>query len=441
MRIISILTALVVMAVLYGVVIERDRLLGFARDIAPAESAAASDGPASADGPQATDVTATDPAAASMPSEDGAVAVIARHSTAQEIDDAVLLRGQSQAFREVDVLSEATGRVISEPLPKGSAVAAGQLLCELDPGTSGASLAEAEAALAEAQAQRPQVEARVPEAQAALAQAEAQLEEAQITLTAAEELSKSGYSSRTTLASARAGQRAAEAGVRSAEAGLKSADSGIDSLEAQIESARAAVARARTEVENLSIAAPFAGVLEDDTAELGALMTVGTRCATVLQLDPIRLVGYVPEADVSRVIPGANAGARLVGEQQVMGKVTFIARRADETTRTFRVDITLPNPDLAIRAGQTAEIAIEADGAMAHLLPQSALTLDDDGRLGIRSVAADGTAQFLPVSVLRDTRSGIWVSGLPERVDVITVGQEYVTDGVPVRPSFEEVVQ
>ena len=124
-----------------------------------------------------------------------------------------------------------------------------------------------------------------------------------------------------------------------------------------------------------------------------------------------------------------------------MGEVTFIARRADETTRTFRVDITLPNPDLAIRAGQTAEIAIEADGAMAHLLPQSALTLDDDGRLGIRSVAADGTARFLPVSVLRDTRSGIWVSGLPERVDVITVGQEYVTDGVAVRPSFEEVVQ
>ncbi|MBY6005725.1 efflux RND transporter periplasmic adaptor subunit [Salipiger bermudensis] len=433
MRILSILTALVVMAVLYGVVLERDRLLGFARDIAPTEAAA------SEDGAQAAEEAPEEPAA--QPAEDGAVAVIARHSTAQEIDDAVLLRGQSQAFREVDVLSETTGRVISEPLPRGSAVTAGQLLCALDPGTSGASLAEAEAALAEAEAQRPQVEARVPEAEAALAQAQAQLEEAQITLTAAEKLSESGYSSRTTLASARAGQRAAEAAVRSAEAGLKSADSGTDSLEAQIESARAAVARARTEVEHLSITAPFAGVLEDDSAELGALMTVGSRCATVLQLDPIRLVGYVPEADIARVRPGARAGARLVGAQQVAGEVTFIARRADETTRTFRVDITLPNPDLAIRAGQTAEIAIEADGAMAHLLPQSALTLDDDGRLGIRVVSADSTAAFLPVSVLRDTRSGIWVSGLPERVDVITVGQEYVTDGVAVRPSFEEVVQ
>ena len=127
MRIISILTALVVMAVLYGVVIERDRLLGFARDIAPAESAGAADTPASEGGAQTPGAGDATPAASAAPAssaEDGAVAVIARHSTAQEIDDAVLLRGQSQAFREVDVLSETTGRVISEPLPKGSAVTA-----------------------------------------------------------------------------------------------------------------------------------------------------------------------------------------------------------------------------------------------------------------------------------------------------------------------------
>lgn len=73
-------------------------------------------------------------------------------------------------------------------------------------------------------------------------------------------------------------------------------------------------------------------------------------------------------------------------------------------------------------------------------MPQSALTLDDDGRLGVRSVAADGTALFLPVTVLRDTRTGIWLGGLPRRVDIITVGQEYVTDGVPLAPSFESLL-
>ncbi|MDO6586648.1 efflux RND transporter periplasmic adaptor subunit [Salipiger sp. 1_MG-2023] len=423
MRPVSILTAIVVIAVLYGVVMERDRLLGWARDIAPAEQpeSAAAPAPAPEDAP-------------------GTVAVMALHSQAQEIDDAVLLRGQTQASREVQVAAEIAGRVISEPIPGGTEVMAGDLLCRLDPGTTGVSLIEAEAALAEARAQRPQVEARIPEAEAALLQAQARQEESQINLTAAEKLSQSGYSSRTSLAAARANQRAAEAGVRSAEAGIKAAASGIGSLEAQIESARAGVARAKTDVDNLDITAPFAGVLETDTAELGTLMSVGTRCATVLQLDPIKLVGYVPETDVSRVMPGARAGARLAGGETVSGTVTHVASRADETTRTFLVEITLPNPGHAIRAGQTVEIGIEAAGALAHLVPQSALTLDDDGRLGVRSVAGDGTAMFLPVTVLRDTRAGIWLGGLPRRVDIITVGQEYVTDGVPVTASFESVL-
>ena len=74
-------------------------------------------------------------------------------------------------------------------------------------------------------------------------------------------------------------------------------------------------------------------------------------------------------------------------------------------------------------------------------MPQSALTLDDEGQLGLRTVDADNRAKFLPVTLLRDTREGVLVSGLPDKVSVITVGQEYVTDGVPVQPVFEEIGQ
>ncbi|MCA0994404.1 efflux RND transporter periplasmic adaptor subunit [Alloyangia pacifica] len=440
MKLISILTALVVAAALYAVVLDRERLMGWARGGAPVDSAAdsaaqTSDSTAATDAPQEPqEPQATAP-------EPGAVAVMARHSKAQEIDDAVLLRGETQASREVEVLAEAGGRVISEPLPKGTMVDAGEVLCKLDPGTTGAALTEAEARLAEARAQRPQTEAALPEAEAVLAQAQAAVAEAEINLTAARELSQGGYSSRTTVASAEAKMRAAEASVRSAEAGLEAARAGTDSLEASIQSAEAAVASARKAVDNLTITAPFAGVLESDTAELGLLMstTGNASCAHVLKLDPIRLVGYAPEADITRVTLGARAGAQIAGEMW-QGEVTFVSRQADETTRTFRVEVTLANPDLKLRAGQTARILIEAAGAMAHLLPQSALTLNDDGRMGLRIVSAEQTAQFVPVSVLRDTPEGVWVAGLPDEVDVITLGQEYVTDGVPVAPSYQEII-
>jgi multidrug efflux system membrane fusion protein len=74
------------------------------------------------------------------------------------------------------------------------------------------------------------------------------------------------------------------------------------------------------------------------------------------------------------------------------------------------------------------------------LLPASALTLNDEGVLGIRAVV-DGAAQFMPVRMLRDTARGVLIAGLPEQVDVITVGQEFVTDGTPVEPTFEELTQ
>jgi multidrug efflux system membrane fusion protein len=149
----------------------------------------------------------------------------------------------------------------------------------------------------------------------------------------------------------------------------------------------------------------------------------------------------VPETDVERVQPGALAVAKLASGGQVEGEVTFLSRRADETTRTFRVEIRVDNPDLTLRDGQTAEIVISADGKTAHLLPQSALTLNDEGTLGVRLVTAENTAEFAAVSLLRDTTTGVWLAGLPETANVIVIGQEYVTDGVPVAPSYQELGQ
>jgi multidrug efflux system membrane fusion protein len=71
------------------------------------------------------------------------------------------------------------------------------------------------------------------------------------------------------------------------------------------------------------------------------------------------------------------------------------------------------------------------------LLPASALTLDDAGRLGVRTVSADNRAAFMPVTLQRDTVDGVWVEGLPETVDVIVVGQEFVIDGVALEVTFK----
>ncbi len=358
--------------------------------------------------------------------EDGRVRVVALRSTARTIDSAVILRGQTQAIRQVEVRAEVSATVISAPLRKGAQVKAGEILCQLDPGTRPSALAEAQARLIEA-------EARVPEARARLDEAHARLREAEINLNAAQRLSEDGYASDTRVASAEAGERTAIAAIATAQSGLQSTTAGI-------QSAAAAVAAAQKEIDRLSIHAPFDGLLESDTAELGSLMQPGSLCGTVIQLDTIKLVGFVPEAEVNRVEMGAMAGAELATGDRVQGRVTFVSRSADPNTRTFEVEIEVANPDLSIRDGQTADIVISADGAKAHKLPQSALTLNNDGRLGVRVVADDNLVGFVPVKLLRDESDGVWLSGLPEQADVIVVGQDFVTQGVAVTPTYKEAL-
>jgi multidrug efflux system membrane fusion protein len=409
MRLIPFITAALVTAALYLAVFERAALLAFARGDDTTVAAAQTEGATSAP------VTVA---------EDGApvIGVVVLQSLAQPIDSAVILRGQTKAARQVQVRAETTASVISEPLRKGSFVQKDDLLCRLDPGTREAMLAEARARLDEATGVVPATDARLNEARK-------RLREAEINWRAADKLIKDGFASETRLATT-------EANHASAQAALAGAQSAVQTTQAAIESATAAVAAAEREIDKLTIIAPFDGLLETDAAELGSLLQPGGLCATVIQLNPIKLSGFVPETEVDRVAVGARAGALLVTGRRVLGTVTYLSRSADPTTRTFEVEIEVANDDLSIRDGQTAEIAISSDGVQAHLLPQSALTLNNDGALGVRMADSDNIVRFASVTVLRDTVDGIWVGGLPAQADVIVVGQDFVTEGVRVKPTY-----
>lgn len=422
------------MSALYGFVFERERLLNFASGTPEILAEDATD--------EDVDVINADATTAEV-SEDTVelVSVVALKSTASDIASAVLVRGRTEAARQVDVRAETSGQVISTPLRKGIYIEKGQMLCQLDPGTRDVSLAEARARLPEANARIPEAEARLPEAQARLSEAIARVTEADINLSAAQRLAKGGFASDTRVASAEASNVAALATVETAKAGVASADAGVQSAKAGIQSAEAGIAAAEKEIERLTMVAPFGGHLETDSAETGSLLQPGGLCATIIQLDPIKLVGFVAETDVDRVKVGAIAGARLATGQEVNGSVTFLSRSADEATRTFRVEVQVPNTDLTIRDGQTVEIIIASDGQTAHLLPQSSLTLDDNGNLGVRTVNESDIVRFSDVKVVRDSAEGIWVTGLPDTADVIVVGQEYVIDGVPVKVAYKEANQ
>ena len=300
------------------------------------------------------------------------VPVVAYKSVARPFTETLVLRGRTEAVRRVEVRSEIAGLVASEPLRKGALVKAGDVLCRISEGDRIAERAEADAVLKEA----TQMAA------------------------AAGQLLEKGYTSETT----------------------------ANTRNAALETARARVLRAEINMERLTIEAPFDGILETDTAELGALLQNGSTCASLIALDPIKLVAFAPERSVDQLRVGAPVVGRLITGRRVEGEISFVARSADRDTRTYLVEAETPNADLAIRDGMTTELMVELEGQIAHLAPQTALTLNNEGVLGVR-IVVDGAAAFAPVETLRDEAAGVWIAGLPEEADIIVVGQEFITDG------------
>lgn len=288
----------------------------------------------------------------------------------------VPLRGRTEASSIVTITPETSGVVTAVNVTKGQRVSPGDVLCTLDEGVRAASVAQAEAALAQA-------------------------------------------------------QKAFDSNEALREKGLVAANTGL-AAEATLLQAQSALDQARQELARARVTTQVAGVVQDPLATVGTMLSAGTPCATVVELDPMLFLANVPEANIGRAELDLPATVTTINGQTVEGKVSFISSVADAATRSFPIEIEIPNADGKVLSGVTATASVSMGTVPAHLLPQSVLTLNDDGELGVRAVDAQSTVQFYPITIISDAREGVWVVGLPLSVDVITVGQEYVVPGQKV---------
>lgn len=284
----------------------------------------------------------------------------------------VMLRGRTQALHSVDVRAEVEGVVKAIHFEKGDTVKAGDVLCEIKLNDRGAKLDQARALVAQTRKQHD------------------------VDL----QLQKDGFRSKTQVAASEAQLEAALAGERTMEIQLANTD----------------------------IRAPFAGYIDDRYVDVGDYMRVGDKCALLIAPEPFLAAGQVSEREVGEIHAGDPAVAVLVTGETVNGKVRFVANKADDTTRTFRVEVELPNPENKLRDGVSVDIRIPVHELRAQKVSSSILVLDDNGVVGVRAVE-NGIVRFFPVEIVSDGPDGMWVSGLPNRLSVITVGQEFVTDG------------
>lgn len=207
----------------------------------------------------------------------------------------------------------------------------------------------------------------------------------------------------------------------------------LDDVRADLQGAKSQYEAAKAELERTQVIAPFGGVIDRVSVENGSSVQQGAPVATLLSLDPIIATGEVSERNLASIKVGSPATVRLVSGVVEEGSVRFISREANAATRTFRIEVAVPNADGSIPSGMTAEIDLKSDPVQAVKLPRSAVTLNGEGQLGVRAVDKDNKVVFLKVELIDDATDAIVLTGVAEGTKVIVSGQDFVTDGETVK--------
>jgi len=184
------------------------------------------------------------------------------------------------------------------------------------------------------------------------------------------------------------------------------------------------------ELNRTEVKAPFSGFIEQ-IVKPGNFLERGQVCATIIQLNPIIFVAEVPEFNINKVETGQDVDIRLVTGEFINGKLTFVSKSASPSTRTFKVESQIKNKNGLVRDGITAEMTIKTKLVMAHKISPSILLLNDEGKIGIRSVEND-IVKFHNITILEDSESGLWITGIPKELELIVQGQGFVEDGQKV---------
>lgn len=305
--------------------------------------------------------------------------VQARRQSAERIERLVLANGDTRPDQIVNIASQVEGQVMEVGPRKGARVAQGTLLLRID----------------------------TRDLDAQKAQAAAQVRTRELEHAAAQKLRETGY-------------------VTEGELSAK---------QAALESARAVLTGIELRMLGLKVEAPVSGVLEDRLVEKGDYVKVGEPVARLVKLDPLIIAGGVNENDIALIKPGAAAEVEVLG-RRLKGSVRYVASLADAATRSFTVEIAVANPQGQIPAGTSARLVLAVGEVLAQRIPTALLSLADDGSVGVKYVV-DGKVSFAKAEIVRAEGDAVYVSGLPQQIELITRGQGFVAAGQVVKVELE----
>ena len=199
-----------------------------------------------------------------------------------------------------------------------------------------------------------------------------------------------------------------------------------------LEKAKTQLIRASLDIDFMNIKSPFEGSLQDRYVEVGDFVKSGDNIATIIDDKTLIVKAEISENDVKFLKVGDLGLAKLSTGQEVQGIIRYVAPAAQESTRTFDIELKLNNDKGALRAGVSTQLIISAEEVTAHLVSPALLSLNDEGLVGIKIIENENKVKFFPADIVSTSDEGIYIAGLPFTSTIITVGQGYVKSGMRV---------
>ena len=291
---------------------------------------------------------------------------------AEKVSREITLYGRTEPDRIATLRAEVQGQVTEIFVKEGQTVKAGQKLIAIDDN----------------------------DLKQRISAAKANLSQRQIELKGAQSLGQKGYQSEVALAQAKANVEDAVAQLKGLELALR----------------------------KTVFLAPFDGVLNERMVEIGDLVRDGDGVVTVVDLDPLVIEADVTENDISHLSLGQQALGRMVSGEILAGSIRYLSSISNPGTNTFKIEVQVDNPQGKYVAGLSTELAIPLNQTWAIKISPAVMALDEQGNLGVKTVQ-DGKVNFVPIDIVKSDSEGVWLAGLGEQAEIITLGHGYVKHG------------
>ncbi|WP_395462637.1 efflux RND transporter periplasmic adaptor subunit [Wolbachia endosymbiont of Cantharis cryptica] len=198
-----------------------------------------------------------------------------------------------------------------------------------------------------------------------------------------------------------------------------------------LQSAKADLKRLELDLENTTIKSPIDGYIDKINANEGDFVSAGQKIADVVNFDQVLVVLYVSESEVNKIELGSTAKINLLDGRELEGKVSFISKIAEPKTGSYRVEVKVINNEMISLQGLTANIILPSGERFAYKVPSSALSLGDEGVLGIKIVDDNSYVVFIPIEIVDHDSDGVWIvaNNKDKLIKLIVLGHLFVKPG------------